>query len=140
MGTTFQEKSAWIVLISKLVVFGIYFWVALRLHANDAPLPAFIPLFGVVVVLLVALLAAGHVVAAIVSRPEDPDERDRLIAWRAESHASVVLAVGVLAGIACLILTGHDAWTANVLLVFLVLSEVVKSVFQLVYYRRGVRT
>lgn len=138
MGSSFEEKSAWILLISKIVVFGVYFWIAARLSARGAPLEAFVPLFIVVVALLVAALAAGHIIAAAIQRPEGTDERDRLISWRAESNASPVLGGGVLVGISVLILTGRDALTANVLLLALVLTEVLKSLFRIVYYRRGV--
>ena len=84
------------------------------------------------------VLAAGHVAVAIASRPEGRDERNRLIAWRAESHSGWLLATGVLAGITGMVLSMPNVWTAHLLLFSLFLSETLKLALQLVYYRRGV--
>jgi hypothetical protein len=100
MGTSFEEKSVWIKLVGMVLGLGAYFVVAGRmLLTGVTALPAYVPLFVVTVVLMVVLLVAGHVAAAIVSRPEDRDERDRLIGWRAENNSSWLLAVGVLAAV-----------------------------------------
>ena len=101
-------------------------------------MPAYVPLFVGTVVLMVALLVAGHVVAAIASRREDRDERDRLIGWRAESNSSWVLAVGVFAAITAMLFSINNVWIAHLLLLSMFLSQVLDYTLQLVYYRRGV--
>ena len=75
--------------------------------------------------------------AAIVARPEPPDERDRLIEWRSESNSSWVLGVGVLGAIMCLIMSVEAVWVAHLLLLSLTLSELLKYLMQVIYYRRG---
>ena len=138
MNASFEEKSVWIQLISIVIGLGVYFVVAGRMLFNGVnELVAFMPLFAFAVVFIVAVNVTGHVVAAIASRAEDPDERDRIIAWRAESNSSWILGVGVLAAIACLIVSVEEVWVAHLLLLSLFIAEVAKDVNQLVYYRRG---
>ena len=138
MKKSFEEKSIWITLVSMLVIFGYYFVVAARMKsAGSSAVVEFVPLFVSVVVLMVVVIVIGHIVVAIASRPEGRDERDRLIEWRAESNASWVLGVGVLAGIWSVATSVDNVWIAHLLLLFLISSEVVKSVSKLLYYRRG---
>lgn len=139
VSTSFEEKSVWIQLIGTVLGLGAYFVVAGRmLAAGVTALPAYVPLFVVSVVLMVIVLIAGVVVAAIASRPEGRDERDRLIGWRAENNSSWLLAVGVLAAVTGMIFSIENVWIAHLLLLSLFLSQVLCFVLQLVYYRRGV--
>jgi len=138
MSASFEEKSVWIQLIGTVVGLGAYFVIAGRmLAAGVTELPAYVPLFIVTVVLMVIVLVAGHIVAALVGRPEARDERDRLISWRAESNSGWVVATGVLTGITGMVFSIPGVWTAHVLLLSLVLSEMLGFVLRLVYYRRG---
>lgn len=139
MGASFEEKSVWIQLAGTVLGLGAYFVVAGRmLSAGVTALPAYVPLFVLAIVLIVILLVAGFVVAAIASRPEGRDERDRLIGWRAESNSGWLLAVGVLAAITGMIFSIENVWIAHLLLLSLFLSEVLGFILRLVYYRRGV--
>ncbi len=138
MNSSFQERVVWITLVSLLVVLGAYFVVAgFMLQAGVTQLVAYVPLFAITVVLLVASMAAASIVAAIVGRPEPADERDRLFGWRAESSSSWIVGVGVLMAITAMVLGVDNVWTAHLLLLSLLLSEVVKATLQLVFYRRG---
>lgn len=139
MGTSFEEKSVWIQLVSLVVGLGGYLVVAgLMLSNGISALPAFVPVFAVAIVLIVAINIAGHVVAAVAGRADEPDERDRLIGWRAESRSSWILGVGVIAAIIALIGSVGGVWIAHLLLISLFASEAVKEVLQIVYYRRGI--
>lgn len=139
MNASFEEKSVWITLFSLVATFAAYFFVAARMLSAGVMIVApYVAVLGLTTVLLVIVIAAGHVVVAVASRPDGRDERDRLIEWRAESNSSWLLAVGVLAAIAGLTLGVGAAWIANGLLTSLFLSEVLKQVLQLVYYRRGI--
>ena len=138
MNTSFEEKSVWIQLVSMVSVLGSYFVVAaLMLSKGVTTVIAFVPLFIVAVGLLVVVLVVGHIVVAIARRPEGRDERDRLIEWRAESNSSWILGVGVLAAITGLVVSADNVWIAHLLLLSMLLSEVARIIFQLVYYRRG---
>lgn len=139
MGASFEEKSVWIQLIGMVLGLGAYFVIAGRMLSEGVTaLPAFVPLFVVATVLMVILLVAGYIVAAIASRPEGRDERDRLIGWRAESNSGWLLATGVLAAVTGMIFSIENVWIAHVLLLSLFLSEVLGFILRLVYYRRGV--
>ncbi len=141
MNASFEEKSVWIQLFATLLTFGAYFAIAgIMLSNGITALPAYAPLFAAVVVLMVIVLIAGHIVAAIASRPRgrQRDERDRLIEWRAESNSSWVVAAGVLTGVTCMVISIEPVWVAHLLLLSLVLSEILKYAFQILYYRRGV--
>jgi hypothetical protein len=139
MGTSFEEKSVWIQLTATVLGLGAYFVVAGRMIAAGVTvLPAYAALFMVATVLLVILLVAGHIVAAIASRPEGRDERDRLIEWRAESNSAWLLGAGVLAAVTGMIFSIENVWIAHALLLSLFLSEVLGFILRLVYYRRGI--
>ena len=139
MNASFEERSVWIQLLSLLLVLGGYSYVAGHMLANGVTaLPAYAAVFTVSVVLMVIVLVAGHVVMAIASRPEKRDERDRLIGWRAENYSGWLLATGVLTGITAMVVSVPNVWVAHLLLLSLFLSEMLKLVLQLVYYRRGV--
>ena len=139
MDTSFEEKSVWVQLLSLVVGLGGYLVVAgLMLSNGISALPAFVPVFAVAIVLIVAINIAGHVVAAVAGRADEPDERDRLIGWRAESRSSWILGVGVIAAIIALIGSVGGVWIAHLLLISLFASEAVKEVLQIVYYRRGI--
>ena len=139
MDTSFEEKSVWVQLASLVVGLGGYLVVAGLMLANGVnALPPYVPVFAVAIVLIVAINVGGHVVAAIVSRADDADERDRLIGCRAESRSSWILGVGVIGAITALILSVGNVWVAHLLLISLFGSEVAKDVLQIAYYRRGI--
>jgi hypothetical protein len=83
------------------------------------------------------VIVAGHIVVAVASRPDGRDERDRLIGWRAESNSGWVLGAGVVTAVTGMVSSLPNVWIAHLLLFSLFLSEVLKLVLQLVYYRRG---
>ncbi len=139
-GASFEEKSAWITLVCLLVLFTGYFAVAAQMLAagvTESAVP-YVPVFTLVVILLVVVLSVGHTIAAVTNRPEGRDERDRIIAWKAENHSSWLLGVGVLAAAFALATPIGPAWIANGLLMALFLAELLKHSLQPFYYRRGV--
>ena len=139
MGTSFEEKSVWIQLVSLVVGLGGYLVVAGVMLTNGvSSLPPFVPVFAVAIILIVAINIAGHVVAAITGRSDEADERDQLIGCRAESRSSWILGVGVIGAIMALILSVGGVWVAHLLLISLFVSEVTKDMLQIVYYRRGI--
>lgn len=139
MNASFEEKSVWIQLIATVLGLGAYFSVAGLMMANGVnALPAYVPLFVLAVVVMVAIIIAGHIVAAITSRREGRDERDRIIGWKAENNSGWVLAVGIFAAITGLIFSVDSVWIAHGLLISLFLSEVLGFILRIVYYRRGI--
>lgn len=139
MSPSFEEKSIWIQLGAMTVGLGIYFAIAGRMLASGVhEVSAFAALFMVAVVFMVVLMVIAYVVAALTTKIEGRDERDRLIAWKAEHRSAWLAAVGVLGAVMCMAAGINNVWTANLLLLALALSEILGFVLQLVYYRRGV--
>jgi hypothetical protein len=60
-----------------------------------------------------------------------------VIEWRAESNSSWILGAGVFVAITGLVVSVDNVWIVHLLLPCMLLSEVAKFIFQLVYYRRG---
>jgi xanthine/uracil permease len=136
----FREKSAWICLVSVLLVQGAYFAHLARVAAAG-PLTARAMLPALVLATLVQAIATalGHVALARQASRERRDERDRAIAAAAFRRAYVVFAVAVFcavfgalgfeaAGVVAATQLAYAAW---------VLAEVVKYASQAFDYRRG---
>lgn len=138
MSASFEEKSVWIQLAATAGVLGSYFLIAGRMYAVGVRhLVPYVPLFAVAVVALVAVLVVGHIAVVLANRPDGPDERDRLIGWRAESNSGWILAAGVILAIMGMIASYDDVVIAHLLLLSLLVSQLTAFVLQLVYYRRG---
>lgn len=136
--SSFEEKSVWIQLTGLTLVLGGYIAAAgMLLAEGGTDIGPFIPLFIGATILLVAFQAAGHAVAAATSRSDLRDERDRLIAWRAEARSSWVLGAGLIGGVGCLMMAVDAVWVANILLLSLFLSQMLCGTLQIVAHRRG---
>jgi archaellum biogenesis protein FlaJ (TadC family) len=138
MGASFQEKSVWVQFAAIGLCLGVYAVVAGRLLAGGVrSMTAYAALFMVAVAGMVVLMIAGYAAAAIGPKPEERDERDRLISLQAESRSSWVLAAGVLAAVTLMVMGVDNVWTANLLLLSLAASEMLGLVLRIVSYRRG---
>lgn len=121
-----------------MAVLGAYFVIAgIMLSQGITDLRPYVPLFCVAVALLVIVLVAGHVAVALASKPEGRDERDRLIGWRAESNSAWILGAGAFMAVTGMVLSIGNVWIAHFLMLCMMLSEIAKCGFQLLYYRRG---
>lgn len=141
MPASFEEKSQWLVLFALVIVYGGYFMRVLPGHGVDVG-PTDVVQFGCAVALLVAIQVVGHVLLAISSRRElargvSTDERDTLIALRANRVSSYVLATGVFASLALALgVPGNFVFT-HTLFAALVLSTIVDAAMRIALYRRG---
>ena len=144
---SFQEKSAWGMLVGHGVIGALYFSSAWHLWRADQ-LSAIIMIklaFGYMLVLIVAAIIY-HTVVAAIDRPPGDDERDRLIAWRAGAVGGTVLAFGVFAIIGHLVLNAlyggvamiSPIFIANTLLLALLAATLAELAAKLWFYRRGV--
>ena len=136
---SFREKSAWITLVTVLVVFGSYFGALLTGHVHG-----FHSLF-LLLVCAIGLLAlqVGLNLIAVLTTPRDGraprDERETLIQWRSHTLGYYVLMVLVLVGAFVPIHFGHSALDmANFALLAVVISTLTVAVAQIVMFRRGV--
>ena len=147
MDLSYQEKSILGSLLAMVVVYSYYFAGTLRnmgrADFNGGSLGRLI--FTVIAIIVIEIVY--HIVLAIEGGVERKDERDILIESRAYRNAYLTLATGASLVIACAIVAGLAGaariqltpfLAVNVLLLFMVIAEVAKSLTQLFYYRRGV--
>lgn len=137
---SFRERSAWIHLVSVLVCSAGYF-AAILTGLVDARGPqavrALMIGLGVLIVLQIGLALLTRVLSP--SDPPSPrDERERLIAWRAQAIGYQVL----MASVVLLGLPAHFGHPAPDLLNFalldIVMATLAVSAAQIVMFRRGV--
>ncbi len=144
MDMTFQEKSAWGLLVGIGLVSFFYFPAAFDIAASGPRPAALVGISIAGVIALVVIEAIYHAVIAGQSGIDGAkDERDVLINMRSERNASYVLGIGLFW------LVGHIIATHSIdaiepvgsltiavwILCALTVSEVAKLTFQIWYYR-----
>jgi len=139
---SFREKSAWITLIT-LVVLTLFYIIHLPpAWLLDPPGGLMFHVLAIGVGAFVVIEIVAHVIVAIRS-PRDAkaprDERERLIALKATSIAAYVYAFLSLGSVFVVIHLGANE-TGVFYCVFLsfILAEIVNYAARIVYYRRGV--
>jgi len=144
---SFHEKSAIGTLIATWLIGIMYFHSVWEMWQAGALHPA--SNFGLatgLTVLLVIVLVAYHLLIAVTAKPEEDDERDRLISWRAGSIGGLVLGIGVIGVVLQILLGGivggpvaaSPVLIANALMAVVFIATVVELIMTLVFYRRGV--
>lgn len=136
MDITFKEKSLWIQLVTLSLVFGSYFLSIDYTNTKNLPMNS-IPHFIWLIVVLVALNILGHILAAAFNKPENEDERDKLIELKATRVKAFLLAAGIVIAILASLKMENLFYTINLLILFLVISEVTEKAVQIFYYRKG---
>jgi hypothetical protein len=134
---SFREKSAAVVLLTNLVVFGWYF-----AKTWDASLAAAVPVFFKAVALSISVLIGAHILIAVHSRAEDvdakEDERDKMVDLFSTRNAHYVLLVGAWLVPVLAIQAAAPLVIANTALAVLVATALVSHGSQIVYYRFGI--
>lgn len=134
---TFQEKSAWVVVlasVSVLWIFGVPF-------VRDATPPPFAygPILVVAVIAFIIVATLGHIALGVLfpkAASAPLDERDRRIELQAERAGGVALGLAAFAGVVFALYEGAPR-VAMAIFLGLVVSELVKSATQIWLYRRG---
>ncbi len=147
---SFREKSAWLCLITTIVVFVPYFTYVMRL-LNRAELTAaalVMPFIAAVFFQTVFLIGAS-IAISIRSKEEKRDERDVMIELKAFKYAYYVFACFIFMGVGLVFLfdvvaapTLHgqkliSAFLSQVVLFCFVAAEIAHYLIQVVSYRRG---
>jgi uncharacterized membrane protein len=137
---SFREKSAWITLVSVLLVFGLYFGALATGRVERVSMSAFH--FGVIsIIALVVLQVILRVIAAKLN-PADAraplDERERLFELRARSIGYYVL----MGWMVLIIVAVHSPAVRKLDVVFIawlgvVVAVVTVSAAQIIQFRRG---
>ena len=135
-----REKSAWISLVSIVLVSGFFF-----VHVPWFLMPSTSPDLALGLVYCVIALAVIEIVAHIVVARRAPveaqaprDERERQIDLNATRIAHYVYAVGSLLAISTLHLGANAVAIGYRVLLAFVIAEVVKHATRIVYHRRGI--
>jgi hypothetical protein len=137
MESTFKEKSLMLMFATTALAFGYYFIAILPQASVDLGVEN-IALFLAVLIIMVIIQIAGHIIIAVVDRPdEESDERDRLIALKSVRNGAYLLGTGVIASIGCALTTDGNFIFVHVLFAFLVMAQLLEYGSQLYFYRRG---
>jgi len=147
---SFYEKSAWGTFIALSVLGGFYFSAVWELWAAGQLIaPAVFGLGLGFTIFLVVVLVVFHVLIAIVDRPGDEDERDRLIGYRAAQWSSFTLFAGVISIVGLVLLSGVledsalHAWLYSpmaiiqLLMILVLAAQLLELLVRIVLYRRG---
>lgn len=135
---SFREKMAWIQMLATLAAYGVYFTIAFsRLasgHGQDL-LGLFIGL-TIVVIILTGVPAA--IVAMRTSKAEmrQADERERVIELKSAWYALMVLNGLLWVGVLGLLIGFDPILMANLLLLVLVVSELVRWSARIIQLRQ----
>lgn len=137
MDITFKEKSLLIQIVTLSLVFGSYFLGIDYAITENLPSNS-ISHFIWLIVVLVVLNILGHILAAVFNKPENEDERDKLIELKAARIKAFLLAAGIVITILASLDLQNLFITINLLIMFLVISEVAEKSVQIFYYRKGI--
>ena len=143
---SYKEKSLIASLGITLLIFGWYLYGAFSILSLNPELPGFVEII-ILIVWVVVLESIIQSFIAIKNKSQLEDERDKLIEKVAYRYSYGVFSVGIWFLMMQILL---DTWFDNHLmlttpygmfhwlLLFFVLSEVVRFGTQLYYYRKGV--
>lgn len=142
---SFHEKSAIAMLAILAIVYGGYFQSAFELHQTGVTTmrESGSGMIGAVIGIIV-LSILFHTVIAVFSPKEEAktlelkDERDKLINIRSDAHSSWILGFGIFAAIAMTFFEKSYFLIGHVLLASLVVTEMIKYLFVIYHYRRGI--
>lgn len=137
---TFEEKRAWVMLVTSVVAYGVYLVVVLeRLSGRDVADVSYVGslLWTVGVAILVNIVISIGIGIASPRTAQQKDERDREI-WRFGDHVGQSFVV--IGSVAAMIMAMFEVdyfWIANAVYLCFVLSATLGSVAKVVAYRRG---
>jgi hypothetical protein len=139
---SFREKSAWITLITLVVLTLFYLTHLPPAWILDPPDGFLLHVLAIGVAAFVVIEIVAHVIVAIRA-PRDAqaprDERERLIALKATSIAAYVYAILSLGSVFIVIHLGaNENGVFYCVFLSFILAEIVNYAARLVYYRRGV--
>jgi hypothetical protein len=139
MNLSQRELSIWGSLAATLVVYGYYFAEILtaRRPSEFDRISLIRLMFAVFVIVVIEVVY--HIAISLISKAEPKDERDILIEGKAYRLSYFLLVADLFMLMGTVVLVGLTPFLiVNLMLVSVVVSEIVKSVTQLFYYRRGI--
>jgi len=139
MNLSYREQSIWGSLAITLIVYGYYFATVFSgAQPSQIDRTALARLIGAVFVIVVIEIAY-HILIALKSKVEPKDERDILIETKAYRNAYLLLVADLFMLMGTVVVFGlTPLLTVNLMLLSVVISEIVKYLTQLFFYRRGI--
>jgi hypothetical protein len=139
MNLSYREKSIWGSLATTLVVYGYYFATVFSgTRPSEFNGTGVVRLMSAVSV-IVLIEVVYHIVIALTSKVEPKDERDVLIEGKAYRNAYFLLVADLFMLMGTIVLIGLTPFlTVNLMFLCAVVAEIVKSLTQLFFYRRGI--
>lgn len=139
---SFRERVIWLFLVVNLVVYGNYFVDLVgKLRQGQTGYEHLLEPLLYVLIFAAVVEVAVRVILAVGSGKEDisapEDERDQLIDLKATKNAYFILCFGMFTAGGNLLIGYEPLIVVNLLLLFVVLSELTKYGTELFYYRRG---
>lgn len=142
MNLSYKEKSIWASLISTIIVFGYYFFFAIKVFNNpEIENMMLVGLFIGAVVFIMIIQIFSQIVIAIANRKEaekGEDERDNLIELKTTRVSYFILVLGVWITAFSILVISSPIILVNLIMFFFILAEIVGYSLQLIYYRRGI--
>jgi hypothetical protein len=135
---SFREKTAWISFISLIGLIVWYFWPFLHAGHHGSGL-AFGRLAIAAAIIIIMQTMVRIVVSAFTPKKEKtpPDERENMIETKSKRLSYTVLAWAVRCACFFGVFNPPIVFSANTLLFFLIISEVLGIGYQIVHLRRG---
>jgi heme/copper-type cytochrome/quinol oxidase subunit 2 len=136
---SFREKSAWIILVTLVLVTVAYLLHIFPHTLTPESSGARFHMLAVSIIAFVVIVVIAHVVVAIMS-PRDAktptDERERLIELRSTAISSYVYAFLSLASIATIHAGANQFGVAYLVTLSFALAEIVNYAMRVILYRR----
>ena len=138
MNLSYREKSIMGSLAAILVGYGYYFAAIFRSSRPPQLNGGSVALLISAVLVIVVIEVVSQIVIALASRVEPKDERDVLIERKAYRNAYILLVAGLFLWMGTVVLFGLTPYlSVNLVLLSVVVSEIVKLLTQVFFYRRG---
>ena len=138
MNSSYREQSIWGSLAITLIVYGYYFATVFSgAQPSQIDRTALARLIGAVFVIVVIEIAY-HILIVLKSKVEPKDERDILIETKAYRNAYLLVADLFMLMGTVVVFGLTPLLTVNLMLLSVVISEIVKYLTQLFFYRRGI--
>ncbi len=147
---SYQEKNSFVVLISSILIYGVYYFIVSRMYfegrfegAEGLSLLGKsvlgLMLGGIVVIIIISILAA--ILHAMITGEENPsqivDERDKMIELRALRVAYYVFGGGFVLSMVALALGWEVFLVFNLILLGCFVAGIAEALTQIILYRRG---
>ncbi|RSD23933.1 hypothetical protein [Amycolatopsis eburnea] len=135
---THEEKNAWIQGLAAVVSYAVYLVLVLG-RAGGRPL-AEVPYVATLLWTVGASIAAAivlSIVAAVVSKDGEKDQRDREIGRFGDHVGQSFVVIGAVAALLLALVEAPHFWIANTVYLAFTLSAVLGSAARIAAYRRG---